>query len=443
MEKLFETRYGYFTEDGQEYVITSLRTPRPWINVISNGDYGLVVSNLGGGFSWLTHSNLNRLTRWQQDLIRDNWGKYLFLRDAADGTVWSPTYQPVQQPPDTYECRHGIGYTRFSALYREIESQLRIFVPFEDNLEIWTLRLRNHSQQMRRITVFTYLEWCLGAAPDAHREFHKTFLETRFNEELQTLLAHKRLWEVPSSRGHWNTSWPYTAFLACSEAVDGYEGSKEAFLGHSLTLQRPAAVEKGELSGQTGKWEDAIGSLAKRVEISPGGEVTLHFFLGAARTSEELTGLLQKYRQLEAVESAFREMQTSWQNLLQRTTVDTPDRALNILSNHWLKYQAISGRLWGRAAYYQQSGAFGFRDQLQDSQVFLYLDPERTRAQIHLHARHQFQDGRVLHWWHPITDQGLDAGFSDDLRLVDDKFVRHTTTQLLLSVDFVPVLQPK
>ncbi len=415
MGKLFENRYGYFAENGREYVITSLKTPRPWVNVISSGEYGLVVSNLNGGFSWFIHSNLNRLTRWQQDLVQDNWGKYLYLRDAHNGSVWSPTYQPVQQSLEKFECRHGIGYTTFRSCYQDIESYLRVFVPFGDNLEIWTLTLKNSSTVTRQIGIFTYLEWCLGVAPDTHREFHKTFIETEFDQPLQVLLASKRLWEVPSAKGHWNTTWPYTAFLACNNDLSGYEGSKEKFLGSALSLQRPAAVQKGQLSNTTGKWEDAIGSIATVVEIPPGTEKTVHFFLGLVQNRTELSPLLQKYRSEDAVEKAFREMRNTWATLLNKTTVETPDLALNLLVNHWLKYQAISGRLWGRAAYYQQSGAYGFRDQLQDSQIFLYLDPERTRQQIHLHARHQFRDGRVLHWWHPLTEEGLDSGFSDDL----------------------------
>lgn len=415
MNKNFETPYGYFTEDGTAYIIKNYRTPKPWVNVISNGEYGLVVSQVNGGFSWITHSNLNRLTRWQQDLVRDDWGKFIYLRDDQTGEYWSPTFQPVKKELDDYRCTHGIGYTEFFSVYKNIEARLRIFVPFDESLEIWTLTLKNLGEQSRELSVFTYLEWCLGAAPDSHREFHKTFIETEFVDEQQVLLARKRLWEIPTTRGHWNTEWNRTAYFACNEPVEGFESDKEAFIGNLRDLAAPLALETGCLSGGQGKWGDAIGALQKKVRLKPNSEKSIHFFLGAENEPEQIQTILEKYRQPEEVEFAFQKMQKRWNDLLTTTTVETPDEALNFMTNTWLKYQAISGRLWARAAYYQQSGAFGFRDQLQDSQIFLSIDPNFTRRQILLHARHQFKSGKVLHWWHPIIEQGLDANMTDDL----------------------------
>ncbi len=415
MVKMFGNKYGYFTPDGHEYVITDFRTPRPWVNVISNGNYGLIISQLGGGFSWLEHANLNRLTRWQQDLLRDNWGKFIYLRDDESGEYWSPTFQPVQKELEQFLCRHGIGYSNFHSVYNGIESDYRLFVPFADHLEIWTLIIKNKSQQSRRLSVFTYLEWCLGAAPDSHREFHKTFLETEFDASLQVLLARKRLWEVPTDRGHWNTSWYRTAFFACSEPVDGFDGDKEAFLGRYGDLTNPLALKAGELTNSQGCWNDSIATLQKQFQLKPGEKKTLYFFLGAEEDSAQIAVLLAKYREHQQVETEFHNQQQQWQQLLNATTIETPDQAMNIMTNTWLKYQAISCRLWARAAYYQQSGAFGFRDQLQDSQIFLSCRPEWTRKQILLHAAHQFKVGKVLHWWHPITELGSDANMSDDL----------------------------
>jgi len=413
--KKFVTKYGYFTDDGREYVITNYRTPRPWINVISNGDYGLVVSQVNGGFSWITHSNLNRLTRWQQDLIQDNWGKYFYLRDDENGEYWSPTVKPVMREPDSYQCRHGIGYTTFQSLNCGIEASLRLFVPFGDNLEIWTLQLKNSGERPRQIGIYTYFEWCLGAAPDNHREFHKTFFETEFDQYRQVLLARKRLWEVPSAKGDWNASWDRIAYLACSEPVDEFESDKESFIGNLGDLSRPQALQTGRLTNTKGKWNDAIGSLKKTIHLNPGEEKVIHFYLGAEIDHESIFDQLRKYRQQETIEAAFANVRQEWDNILSATTVQTPDEALNLLTNIWLKYQAICGRIWARAAYYQQSGAYGFRDQLQDSQIFLHSQPEQTKKQILLHARHQFSEGKVLHWWHPITEVGHDANASDDL----------------------------
>jgi cellobiose phosphorylase len=414
-EERFRTRYGYFSADGWEYVIVTPLTPKPWVNVISNGSYGLIVSQTGGGFSWLEDCNENRITRWYQDLVLDNWGKFFYLKDEATGMLWSPTFRPVGVLPERYRCRHGIGYTIFEASRAGIGAWLRVFVPWGHNLEIWTLRVRNRSRQPRKVGVYSYLEWCLGVGNDQHREFHRLFLETEFDADAKALLARKRLWEVPCEKGHWNRSWPWIAFLGASDGPDGFESDKSRFLAEGSSPACPAAVRRGQLSGSTGKWGDAIGSLQKILELAPGEEKEWHVFLGAATTRDEVEDLLSHYREPGKVETAFLETRERWRQLLGKTWVETPDSGLNLLVNIWLKYQAISGRLWGRAGYYQQSGAFGFRDQLQDSQIFLYLDPERTRHQIRMHAEHQFPDGHVLHWWHPITDRGHEGLISDNL----------------------------
>ncbi len=412
---IFKNKYGYFSDDGKEYIITNPKTPKPWVNLISNGHYSLVISQLNGGFSWLDNSNLNRITRWHQDLVTDQWGKYLYIRDDQSGLIWSPTIHPVGQEADEYICRHGMGYTSFATQNHQIESRLRIFVPFDDNLEIWTLRLTNLSDKARKLGLFTYFEWLLGAAPDSHREFHKIFIETKFDSADQILTAGKRLWEVPASRGHWNTNWPYTAYFACSEPVDGFETDKGAFLGQYGKLSAPKAVRESRLSGRQGRWTDAVSSLHKKVTLNPGETVELHFFLGVEKSQETVVRMVQKYRSAPEIEDAFNSVKNYWENYLTRTTVSTPDQGLNLMTNVWLKYQVITGRIWSRAAYYQQSGAYGFRDQLQDSQIFLYLQPEKTKEQLLLHAAHQFKDGRVLHWWHPLSEQGHDARMSDDL----------------------------
>ncbi|MGM0682108.1 MAG: GH36-type glycosyl hydrolase domain-containing protein, partial [Thermodesulfobacteriota bacterium] len=273
----------------------------------------------------------------------------------------------------------------------------------------------NQGKTARQLSLFTYLEWCLGAGPDQHREFHKTFLETEFDPDYQVLLSKKRLWEIPSDRGHWNTRWNGIAFLGCSESIDGFEGDKSAFLGNYGSLHTPEALERGYLTNTQGKWNDSIGALHKKIRLNPGDSKSFHFFLGAEKDIKTIQGHLKKFRKTTNIESAFHRMQEKWEQLVSPTWVQTPDDAMNILTNKWLKYQTISGRLWARAAYYQQSGAFGFRDQLQDSLLLLSLKPELTRKQILYHARHQFQEGKVYHWWHTITEIGHDANASDDL----------------------------
>lgn len=412
--KIFKTKYGYFSNDGKEYIITTPRTPRPWINVICNGDYGITVSQSGGGYSWRTHAQLNRLTRWEQDLIKDEWGKYIYLRDER-GNVWSATWKPVCNEPDSYACRHGVGYTVITSKNFGIETDLTFFLPNSDSLEIWALKVTNRSKRLRTLDIYTFFEWALGQSPDWHREFHRSFIETDYDSQSHSILATKRLWEVPTSRGHWNTEWPFVAFHASSEKPVSYDTDKESFLGLYGTLSSPAGLHRSKLSRRRGNWLDHIGSLQNTIKLGPGEEETLYFTLGCADSAEQARLLATKYQSPQNVDAAFNQMKERWNTLLNTVEVATPDDAMNVMENTWLKYQAISGRMWARTAYYQTGGAFGFRDQLQDSQLWLLIDPVRTKQQLQLHARHQFKDGSVYHWWHPMSEIGLRNQISDNL----------------------------
>lgn len=430
--KKFQTKYGYFSEDGQEYIITRPDTPRPWVNVICPGDYGLVVSQTGGGYSWRTHASLNRITRWEQDIIKDDWGKYIYLRDDDQRDFWSLTWKPVCQKFADFAVHHGIGYSKFIAKNAGIESQLTIFVPKDQPVEIWKVELTNQTELVRNLSLFTYLEWGLGTAPDWHREFHKTFIETEFNEESNTMLARKRLWDLLNEKGqHWNRDWEYTAFHSVNLPVASFTGNKESFLGMYNTLQNPLALSRDKLDNSQGKWGDGIASLHNQLKIEPGETVQLVYLLGATKWEEadQLNKVIKKYQDVQMVDQALEEVKEFWQEHLSTIIVDTPDQGFNHLNNTWLKYQALSGRIWGRSAYYQTGGAYGFRDQLQDSQIFLLLNPEKTADQIRLHAAHQFPDGRVNHWWHPISEIGQENNISDNrlwLVFVTIKYLKET-----------------
>lgn len=413
--KDYKNKYGYFSQESNEYVITTPQTPRPWVNVISNGDYGLIISQTGSGYSWRTHAQLNRITRWEQDLIKDEWGKYIYIRDAETGKFWSAGWKPVCADVKRYVCRHGTGYTIIESLTNGIESELTVFVPNDEPLEIWKVRLKNNSKKQRKLELFTYMEWCLGAAPDWHREFHKSFTETMYDKENYALCATKRLWEVPSNNGHWNKNWEYIAFHSSSIKPSSYDGDKESFLGMYGRLTKPIALMNGKLRKRTGNWLDPIASLKVNVTLKPNQEKSVVFTLGAARSQEEVATLIKKYKQTTEVDSSLSLVKEKWQSIFYPVEVHTPDASMNLMLNTWLKYQAIAGRMWGRTGYYQTGGAYGYRDQLQDSQIFLPIDPEQTRNQIALHARHQFKNGAVYHWWHPISEVGLPTDMTDDL----------------------------
>ncbi len=413
MSNQFETKYGYFDEDGS-YIIKTPKTPRPWVNVISNGSYSTVFSQNGSGFSWYIHSNLNRLNRWFQDLIKDDWGKYIFVRDNQSNNFWSITYKPTMPEFKSYKVKHGFGYSEIESEYNDIKSFYRIFVPMKHSLEVWQVKLKNLSTQPRNLSLFTYLEWSLGDAPDNHREFFKTFIETSFENE--TILANKRMWGIKNKRGeHWNTEWDYTAYLFSNEKVKSFDTDKQNFIGNYGDLIKPEVLMTGQLKGSTGKWNDSIGSLEVNVDLAPGEEKEVIFVLGLDKQKVNIPKIKEYFSNIINVNKEFDRVKEFWSNMLNKIEVETPDTSLNLLMNKWLKYQAISCRIWGRAAYYQQSGAYGFRDQLQDSQIFLPIDSNLTKKQIRLHAEHQFQDGYVYHWWHPIIEEGMRNNISDNL----------------------------
>jgi cellobiose phosphorylase len=412
----FSTKFGHFSADGNEYIITNFRTPKPWVNVISNGKYGLVISQTGGGFSWDTHSEFNRLNRWHQDLVQDNWGKYFYIKDNLTGDIWSPTWMPVKTELDSYQVSYGFGYARFTSEYKGIKVTLTVFIPVDENIEVWNFDIENKTLEKKSLSFFTYFEWCLGSSSDHHREFHKTFLETHFDSKLNCMTATKRLWEIPlGDRGHWNIEYPYLGFISCSEKISDYDGDKDTFVGQYGSLQNPAGLSAKSLSKKLGKWNDSIATVKTKIEIEPNKKKDLNFFIGIKENKNTIASSLKKLNNQRKIDSALFDIKLFWHKMFDTLVIETPDKAMNLMVNKWLRYQAIAGRLWGRTAYYQQSGAFGFRDQLQDSMVFLPIDPKKTEDQIRLHARHQFEDGTVLHWWHPISETGLPTKMTDDL----------------------------
>ncbi len=412
----FDTKYGAFSDDGNEYVINTWNTPKPWVNVISNGTYGLVISQAGGGFSWHTHSEFNRLNRWHQDLIQDNWGKYFYIKNNDTEEIWSPAWMPVKTHLDKFQAAHGFGYSRFTSEYKGVKVVLTVFVPMDEELEIWDFHIENNNDSGLSLSLYSYFEWCLGSSADHHREFHKSFLETSFDDELNCLLASKRLWDIPlGEHGHWNIKYPYLGFISCSEKITDYDSDKESFIGKFGSVSNPAGLSADSLRKKLDKWNDSVAVVKTDVELDAGKDKNLQFFMGIKADRETIGKSIKKFSRKDAAGKALKEVKAYWQNLFDTTSFQTPDESINLLANKWLRYQAIAGRLWARTAYYQQSGAFGFRDQLQDSLIFLQLDPSLTLEQIRLHARHQFEDGTVLHWWHPITETGLPTKMTDDL----------------------------
>ena len=409
-------RYGHFADDGREFIITDWRTPRPWANIIANPRLGLAVSHTGSGFTWVDNSQLAVLTRWVQDLARDASGKFLYLREPASGQSWSLSPAPMFARFDRYECRHGIGYTTFVTEHAGIRSEWTLFVDPRETVEYWRVEIVNLADRARRLELTSFLEWCCGVNPSPRREFHKLFIETAYDAGRRAVFAWNHMWEVPSREfGHWNTDFPYTAAIACSEPVLAAQGDLASFLGRYGDFRQPEALELPTWKPRFGRHEDPVAVLRSVIELPAGGRRVVVYVLAAERSRAACAALVERTCGVEPAEAALAGTRATWHELLKSPRVETPEPSLNYLVNDWCRYQAIAGRLWGRAGYYQQSGAFGFRDQLQDSQVWLPTRPEACREQINLHARHQFADGSVYHWWHPLSEQGHVTRMTDDL----------------------------
>ena len=409
-------RYGRFAPDGTEYHITDPRPPRPWSNIMANPRMGLAVTQTGSGFTWIDNSQLAVITRWQQDLVRDSSGKFLYVVDAESGETWSLSPAPTWPAYAQYTCRHGIGYTTFVTEMNGIAAEWTLFCDATETVELWLVALRNRSGRRRRLQFVPYLEWCCGVSPDPRREFHKLFVETWCDRPRSAIFARNHMWDVPSRHyGHWNCDFPYVAALASTEPADTAQGDKGAFLGRYGDAVRPQALADTAWEPRFGRHDDPVAALRSTLTLEPGDKRRIGYVLAIGENADTTCGLLDRFQNVEAIERSLAAVKTDWRQRLALHRIDTPDESINYLTNDWLRYQAISGRLWGRCGYYQQSGAFGFRDQLQDSQVWLPIEPARCRAQIQLHAAHQFADGSVYHWWHPLTEQGHITRMTDDL----------------------------
>jgi len=442
---MLANRHGHFDSAGRAFVVTDPETPMPWVNVICNGRYGLVISQNGGGFSWYDDAQHNVLTRWEMDLVRDCYGKFLYLADRDSGDVWSVAPAPCRARYESYSCTHTLGSTTFRTRHDGIESEWTLAVAPKDGAEVWRVALTNDSGRARRLRVSSYLEWTCGVAPDAKREFHRLFFTTTHHPARRAITAIKNMWDIPakSEREHWNVPWPYAAAhaVACDKPFERELAiaDRSTFLGRNGMSSSPAAM-RGDIpaDGRFGRFGDAAAALGGDLTLAPGETVRLTYTITIGANEAEALALVDRFTTPAAAGEAVRDAHAMWDDLLGPTRVETGRDDFDLLNNHWLRYQAISGRLWGRTGYYQQSGAFGYRDQLQDSQVWLPIDPARTLAQIRRHADKMFPNGSVYHWWHALADFGSHTQCSDDylwLPFLTAAYIRETGDTACLDVE--------
>jgi cyclic beta-1,2-glucan synthetase len=399
----FFNGFGGFDKEGREYVTVlepGVATPAPWINVVSNPSFGFQASAEGAGYTWAGNSRENQLTPWSNDPVSDPPGEAFYVRDEDTLEILSPTARPVVSH-GAHIARHGWGYSRFEHEAGGLHLDLLQFVPLADPVKISRLRIRNTSEAPRRLTVTAYAELVLGTS----RTTSGSFLTTEMDEATGAMFA----------RNPWSTAFPgRVAFADLLGRQTSWSGDRTEFLGRGGSLGVPAALERHEpLSGRTGAGLDPCAALATHVEVPVGETVEIVSLLGQGGSAEEARGLVERYR-AASLDAVFAEVRNHWTDLLGTVTVRTPDRAMDIMLNGWLLYQTLACRIWARSAFYQASGAYGFRDQLQDGMALTFARPETTRHHLLRAAGRQFVEGDVQHWWLPQSGQGVRTRISDD-----------------------------
>lgn len=410
--------YGGFSADGKEYVIRlpwengePRWTPLPWVNCIANPQMGLLVSESGSACTWARNSQANRLTPWNNDPVSDPHGEALYVRDEETGQFWSPLPGPAPAAV-AHEVRHGWGYSTCSSRSHGLDQEVTFFVPEDDPVRIIRCQITNGGGSARRLSLVSFARLVLGTQIPGPGAF-----ETGAVEELAVLTAaypgwsdfrERRVFASVSVDGRKPEQWQFT----CNRA---------SFIGNGGGgLRRPAALRSpAGLSRECGSGLDACFAQQIQLTLDPGATAEVVFFLGEyteQNGGQGLDALLSHYRQPGAVGEALRKVREFWVKTLQSIQVKTPLPGLDLMLNGWLAYQTIACRVVGRNAFYQSSGAYGYRDQLQDTHGVALLWPELTRGQILRHAARQFVEGDVMHWWHPEPiNCGLRTRFSDDL----------------------------
>jgi len=415
-------KFGYFDDDNREYVITTPRTPLPWINYLGCNEFFTLLSNTCGGYTFYKDAKLLRMTRYRyNDVPNDINGKYFYIKEGD--TVWNPGWKPTQTELDSYECRHGIGYSRFTGVKNDLEASVLTFIPMDDNCEISQVKLTNKGGSAKTVSLFSYVEWCLWNADDDSRNFQRN-LSTGEVEVVGSTIYHKT--EYRERRNHY-------AVYSVNAPVDGFDTSRDAFLGAYRGAADPEVVEKGQATNSMASGWSPIASQQINMTLAPGESKTFVFVLGYIENPEdqkwEAPGIinkkpaekmLAKYQTDADVDKAFAALQAYWNKLLSKYTVKSSNDKVDRMVNIWNQYQCMVTFNMSRSASYYESGigrGMGFRDSCQDLLGFVHLIPDRARQRIIDIASTQFEDGSAYHQYQPLTKKGnsdIGSGFNDD-----------------------------
>ena len=402
---LFFNGLGGYTPDGREYVITTTHaemTPAPWVNVLANAHFGTVISENGGAYTWSENAHEFRLTPWGADPVSDAGGEAFYLRDDESGYFWSPAPLP-SRGATPYASRHGFGYSVFEHAEGGIVSELTVYVDLHAAVKFSALKVRNESGRPRRLSATGYVEWVLGDL----RPKSAMHVITEIDPASGALCA----------RNAYNIEFAdRIAFFDVDDAARTVTGDRTEFIGRNGTLKNPAAMSRSQLSNRTGAALDPCGAIQVSFELADGQEREIIFRLGVAgrRGADDAARLIQRFRGSTAARSSLAAVWQYWAGCLGALQVETPDQAVNALTNGWLVYQTLACRLWARSGHYQSGGAFGFRDQLQDVMALIHSEPGLLREHLLRCAARQFREGDVQHWWHPSSGRGVRTHCSDD-----------------------------
>ncbi len=399
---LFGHSLGGFTDDGREYVVLpgGEGTPAPWCNVLANETFGCLVSESSLGATWSVNAGEHRLTPWRNDPVSDAPSEVVYLRDEETAEVWSPTPLPAGLAVGA-RVRHGAGYTVYEQTSHGVEQELTVFVAADRPVKLMRLRVRDVLGRPRRLTATYYVEWLLGVS----RADVRTRVLCEVDSEARCVMARSVYDAAFAGR---------VAFVAADRPHHGFTCDRTEFIGRSGDYARPEGLTRWGLAGTTEPGIDPCAALQVHVDLRAGEEVTLCFVLGEGKDRAEALELARRFQAPGSADEALTRVTERWDELLGAVQVKTPEPAMDLMLNRWLLYQSLSSRFFARAAFYQSSGAYGFRDQLQDVMAYVHSAPQIVRAHILLCAAHQFEEGDVLHWWHPPAEVGVRTRCSDD-----------------------------
>ena len=415
-------KYGFFDDMNREYVITTPKTPLPWINYLGNRDFFSLISNTCGGYTFYKDAKLLRLTRYRYNNVPyDNNGKYFYIKDGE--SIWNPGWQPVKADLDSYECRHGLGYSRFTSSSKNVKASVLTFVPMDDTCEVSHVTLTNQDNCVKELKLFSYVEWCLWNADDDSRNFQRN-LSTGEVEIVDSAIFHKT--EYRERRNHY-------AVYSVNAKVDGFDTSRDAFLGAYNGADTPDVVVNGACTNSVASGWSPIACHQLNVRLEPGESRSFVFVLGYVENPDDekwesygiinksrAWAMLDRYRTDADVEKAFAALKEYWNGLLSNYHVESSNPEVDRMVNIWNQYQCMVTFNMSRSASYYESGigrGMGFRDSCQDLLGFVHLIPDRARERIIDIASTQFQDGSAYHQYQPLTKKGnsdIGSGFNDD-----------------------------